>query len=489
VARLPVVRRFIAFASVLGLVAALVVGVSGAGAATGSGEGDNVAEVLTAFGPKPLPDKRPPGWIAIDKVSDSCGLAGTPFRAHDQTYTSTDGRKLKVDFADACDLHDAAYSGALVWDRINGQFVDFSDPYWTKDRINDKFKLDLQRMCFRNFPPGQDAPGAPWKTAFELCLGSDELNSTLIPGKTWGALSWHRVVTQVPGVSPRERVNLAGTWKNLALGWPLCDIGVAHPMTITQGRIKHDARFEPVGGREIVAKWIHGTAGYRGEFKGTLITGDKEGDDIVVGTFIITEGGNKVGGGPMTIKVTSDDKFDYNGSGQGGTMVRRTRSTQGLLLSTAQPRCKKTSKPAVGSFVLTSTRVTNPNAPELTIDAAGGKATWDHTGQYGGAGKGGEWKVAYTFKVPQTLIPGKSFSLTLGLAVSNVVPVQPLAIQIGARAPDFVGGASVNYPNPASASKAFSVPLSMGYKDFKEILVIVGVVSAEVTYVYRRVGG
>lgn len=140
------------------------------------------------------------------------------------------------------------------------------------------------------------------------------------------------------------------------------------------------------------------------------------------------------------------------------------------------------------SFVLTSNKVTNPNAPELTIDAAGGKATWDHTGQYGGAGKGGEWKVDYTFKVPQTLIAGKSFSLTLGLAVSNAVPVQPLLIQMGARAPDFVGSVSANYPNPASASKTFSVPLSAGYKDFKEIVIIVGVVSAEVTYVYRRVG-
>jgi hypothetical protein len=53
--------------------------------------------------------------------------------------------------------------------------------------------------------------------------------------------------------------------------------------------------------------------------------------------------------------------------------------------------------------------VANPNAPELTIDAAGGKAVWDHTGANGGAGKGGEWKVTYTWKVPGTLTPGKPY--------------------------------------------------------------------------------
>ncbi len=469
--------------------------VSSAAAATLSADATKGAKVLNATGPQPLPDKRPPGWIALDKVSDGCGQTDSAFRAHDQTYTNTDGKTLKVDFTDACDLHDAAYSGALVWDRINGQFIDFSDPYWTKDRINEKFKLDLQRMCFRNFPPGQDAAGAPWKSAFELCLGSDELNSTLIPGKTWGALSWYRVVTRISFASPRERVNLAGKWMNTALGYPLCDIGAAHPMTITQGRIQHNARFEPVGGREVVAEWIHGTGGYRGEFKGTLITGDKEGDDVVVGTFTVTEGGNKVGGGDMRIKVTSEDRFDFNGSGQGGTMVRKARSTQGLLLSTAPPRCKKSSKPqqpprpAAGSFVLTSTKVTNPSAPEFKIDAAGGKALWNHTGQFGGAGKGGEWKVDYTYKVPQTLVAGKSYTLTLALVITNVLPVQPLLVEFGARAPDFLGRASANYPNPPSDTKTFTVPLSAGYKDFKEIVIVVAFNSIdEVSYTYRRVG-
>ena len=87
----------------------------------------------------------------------------------------------------------------------------------------------------------------------------------------------------------------------------------------------------------------------------------------------------------------------------------------------------------------------------------------------------------------QTLTPGKSSSLTLGLKVSNVQPEQPLALQIGARAPDFKQAVSINYPNP-SASKTFAIPISASYKDAKELFVIVDVVSAEVIYHYRRSG-
>ena len=143
-----------------------------------------------------------------------------------------------------------------------------------------------------------------------------------------------------------------------------------------------------------------------------------------------------------------------------------------------------------GSFVLKSTiKVTNPNAPELTIDAAGGTALWNHTGVYGGAGKGGEWKIEYTFKVPRTLSPGKSSSISLSLEAGSVKPEQPLSIGMSATAPDFKGTLSINYPSPAKASKVFTFPISAGYKDFKEIEIRVGVVSAEVIYTYQRVGG
>jgi hypothetical protein len=469
-------------------VACASVAASGAGAATVSAGAAGVAKAPSAQGPHPLPQDRPPGWIAIDKVSDGCGQKGSIFRAHEQVYKSDlIGEQLTVDFTTACDLHDAGYSGALVWDGINGHFIDFSDPYWTKERVDEKFKLDLQRLCFKKFP---DDPR--WEKALHQCLTSD----TLVKGGTWGAMSWYRVVRDF-GSSPRERIKLTGRWKNTAPGWPVCDIG-AHPWTITQSRITHNARFEPTGGREVTAEWKHGASGdEHGEFRGTFITGDKEGDDVVRGSFTITRGGQKVSGGEMTFKVLSEDKFDFNGTGvPGGNMARSSRSTQGVLIPVAPPRCKAPApKPPApptqaGAFTLVSglTEVKNPNAPELTVNT-GGTAVWDHTGQFGGAGKGGEWRVDFTWKVPQTLTPGQSSSLTLGLQVSNVQPEQPILFQIGARAPDFKQIVDVHYPNPAGASKTFSIPVSAGWKDaktVKELIVIIDVVSAEVIYHYRR---
>jgi len=146
--------------------------------------------------------------------------------------------------------------------------------------------------------------------------------------------------------------------------------------------------------------------------------------------------------------------------------------------------------PGKGSFELVPslTEVRNPNAPELTIDAAGGTAVWDHTGQYGGAGKGGEWRVDYTFKVPRTLTPGKPSSITLSLGASNVRPEQPLAIGMGAAAQGFKKELGITYPNPAKASGTFTIPVSASLKDADEIKIYVGVVSAEVIYHYRRGG-
>jgi hypothetical protein len=453
----------------LRVVAAFVALITFAGAAT---------VVANAAGSHPLPDKRPPGWIAIEKVSDGCGQEGSLFRAHDQTYETDKGQKVNVDFNEACNLHDAAYSGALVWDSINGSFIDYSEPRWTKAAINEKFKHDLQRLCFRAFP---DAAGTGAENALLTCLTSNDVRKF----GTWGALSFYDIVNSLFGASPRERIDLTSNWKNTAVGFPLCDIAGNDPMTIKQN------------GREVTAEWQNGTGSQYGHFRGTLITGGNEGEDVVVGEFTIldAQAGAKVSGGAMTFNVTSADTIDFNGTGIGGTMVRVGRSTQGVGLSTAFPRCRVPKTPVVtipttapGTFVLASTKVSNPNAPELTIDAAGGTALWDHTGQYGGAGKGGEWKVMYTWKVPQTLVAGKSSSISLSLTANSVQPVQPLLVQMGARAPDFVQALSINYPNPASASKTYTVPLAADQKDSKDVVIIVSVVSAEITYTYHRSG-
>jgi hypothetical protein len=331
-------RRVAAFVAITAVV--------GASMAWVSAEAARVAGLVNVAGSQPLPDKRLPGWIAIEKVSDGCGQEGSLFRAHDQTYETDSGRKIRVDFTEACNLHDAAYSGALVWDSINGGFVDFSNPRWTKAAINEKFKHDLQRLCFRAFPNAA-AMGA--EKALLTCLTSRDVRKFA----TWGALSFYDIVNSLFGASPRERINITARWKNAARSWPLCDVAANQPMTITQT------------GRQVTAEWLHGTAGQYGEFRGTFITGGNEGDDVVVGEYTITDGkgGRKVSGGDMTFKVISEDKIDFNGAGSGGTMLRSGRSTQGLRRAAAVPRCKKpagttkTAKPAGAASGRTATKL------------------------------------------------------------------------------------------------------------------------------------
>jgi hypothetical protein len=169
------------------------------------------------------------------------------------------------------------------------------------------------------------------------------------------------------------------------------------------------------------------------------------------------------------------------------TQARKPLCT-GKTTGPPKPPAKPKPPAAAGTFTLVPglTEVKNARPPELTVDAAGQTAVWDHTGQFGGAGKGGEWRVDFKWNVPQTLTPGKSSSLTLGLQVSNVRPEQPILFQIGARAYDFKQVIDLPYPNPAGLTKSFSIPVSMSYKDYKELFVIVDVVGAEVIYHYKK---
>lgn len=217
--------------------------------------------------------------------------------------------------------------------------------------------------------------------------------------------------------------------------------------------------------------------------------------------------------GPLTITLSRDNPNEFELSGAfpepGGShsssrMVREARSTQGAssckkttttpkptTTTTASTGTTKTTPPAPGTvtFTLTSpAKVVNPSAPELKIDAAAGKAVWDHTGANGGAGKGGEWKITYTFKVPDSVTTGKSSSISMSLKAESVVPSQPLFVQMSALAPDFRQDLGINYPSPAEAGKTYSVPLSMGYSSAKELWIIIHVAAGEITYIYKRAG-
>jgi len=148
----------------------------------------------------------------------------------------------------------------------------------------------------------------------------------------------------------------------------------------------------------------------------------------------------------------------------------------------AASKCAKKPATPAGTFVLASTKVTNVNPKELKINAAGGTATLDHCCD------GGAWKVVYGWKVPSTLTAGKSSSLSMSLKVLSIEPNQPIALQMTAIAPDFRQDLPVTYPNPASASKTYAMPLLASQAVSKEVVVYVGWENAEIKYTYRRSG-
>jgi hypothetical protein len=138
--------------------------------------------------------------------------------------------------------------------------------------------------------------------------------------------------------------------------------------------------------------------------------------------------------------------------------------------------------PSATTFTLQPglTKVTNTHAPELKIDATGLSALEDHCCD------GGGWKVEYSWKVPETITPGKAIQLTIGIKVLSVNPNQPVGFQISALAPDFAQAVQAHWPDTPSASKTFTVPVAADQKDSSDIAITIGFVSSGVVYHYRK---
>jgi hypothetical protein len=286
---------------------------------------------------QPLPDKRPPGWIAIEDVSNGCGAGAASIEPGLQNWvgdsaTFSDGNpfdpSFTVNFREACNLHDAAYSGAHVWDGINGEFKDFRG--MTRRQADDKLQTDMDVLCDEQIP-------AQWEKTRASCkAGIGHWLAVRIGGAFFGAY--------------KERPDLTGSWVNRAPGWPLCDIG-AHPWDVKQT------------GRTVTAVWRHGADGSQvGRFEGVMTTRDD--DNVVKGTFTVTngQGGAKVSGGDMTFTVKTGETFDFNGRGVGGVMIRNPRSTEGVASAQAPHRCKKvgvatTTRPSAPSSGRTATKL------------------------------------------------------------------------------------------------------------------------------------
>lgn len=117
-----------------------------------------------------LKSKNPPdsscNWISllapIARVSNGCGGKGWDelvwvenYFGNEHTYLDSNVNPLAtpytVNFAPACNIHDAGYGGRTVKDMFNrGRPVDFHD--WSRKRVDDKFLKDMRKVCALRIP-------------------------------------------------------------------------------------------------------------------------------------------------------------------------------------------------------------------------------------------------------------------------------------------------------------------------------------------------
>jgi hypothetical protein len=94
----------------------------------------------------------PAAVVAIGSVSNGCGPGPTaslePRQLDTWTFHGlTSAKVFTISFRDACDLHDAAYNGAEVYDAINRGYVDHFA--WSREQADEKFLRDLKSICNR----------------------------------------------------------------------------------------------------------------------------------------------------------------------------------------------------------------------------------------------------------------------------------------------------------------------------------------------------
>lgn len=114
-------------------------------------------------------------WIkmAVDiaRVSNGCGgkgwdavVAAENYFGNTSTYYGEDGTPYTVSFEQACDLHDAGYGGHTVYDRISGVTLDFHG--WSRQEVDEKFRMDMEKLCEQQVPAEEQQALAECKTNF-----------------------------------------------------------------------------------------------------------------------------------------------------------------------------------------------------------------------------------------------------------------------------------------------------------------------------------
>jgi hypothetical protein len=100
--------------------------------------------------------------VPISSVSNGCGGAGWDSLVAVQNYLGNVSvyrnsnvnplaKAYRVNFREACNLHDAGYSGAIVKAKLQGgKIIDFRG--WSRAAVDDKFLDDMRLLCRRAIP-------------------------------------------------------------------------------------------------------------------------------------------------------------------------------------------------------------------------------------------------------------------------------------------------------------------------------------------------
>jgi hypothetical protein len=231
--------------------------------------------------------KLPDALVSLASVSNGCGggvASQTAQFGDTSTYLNSNnplGTRYVVSFRQACNVHDAGYSGAKVHDPFSGDVIDFFG--WSQKRIDDKFLTDMRTLCEGHLAH-RSAP-----VALADCKARG--------GKTsWGALTRYDFVRSWGHRFYRARPNLTGVW--------------------TDGRLRVAIAQRL---RSVRGVWQDGDL--KGEFRGTLISLDQ--DSIVKGFARTTVGGATR---QVSLRIAVDpervNEIVFTGPALRGTMTR-----------------------------------------------------------------------------------------------------------------------------------------------------------------------
>lgn len=253
--------------------------------------------------PAPAWPQLPDAFVPLASVSNGCGggAAGNdPKNGDDSEFVDSEipfadaaswqrSKKYYVNFREACKQHDAGYSGAKVRDMAlnGGKVIDYFT--WTKTAIDDKFLVDMRKICDDQIP--QTAT-----VALTNCKQNGGFHLVS------GAMSRYHIVDKGGFLFWKGRPKLGGSWT------------VSGVASTSSWRLTQNVR-------QVKVSWTGGAGQpkLRGEFRGTLISHDD--DTTVEGFYTIT--GNGTPKKPAAMKLSWNPKTpnELKVSGPGGTFT------------------------------------------------------------------------------------------------------------------------------------------------------------------------